>query len=169
MSAHFQCLQKSQSASYELKQQLVVQHTTHKQACSHVQDGPKLGILAACVQIVLFITIIPTLVKYYLTARVIGSQLCLIFLNAVPPIMPTASAMLGVRTIMRVRQQHLHVADPQKLLASAQTDMLLFDKTGTLTIGQVWEPACSSHISASEGHNSSSCMQQCHVTAFVTN
>lgn len=45
--------------------------------------------------------------------------------------------MLGARTILRMRQQNLHVADPQKLLAGAQIDMLLFDKTGTLTIGQV--------------------------------
>lgn len=45
--------------------------------------------------------------------------------------------MLGARTILRMRQQHLHVADPQKLLAGAQIDTLLFDKTGTLTFGQV--------------------------------
>lgn len=88
-------------------------------------------------QSVLFLAVLPTLIKYSLGARFYCSQLLLIVLNSVPPLLPTASAMLGARTILRLRQQSLHVADPQKLLAAAQIDMLLFDKTGTLTTGQV--------------------------------
>ena len=110
-----------------------------------MQDAIKLKLLSTIVQTALFIAILPTLIKYHLGARFICCQLLLVVLNAVPPLLPSASAVLGARTILRMRQQSLHVADPQKLLSSAQVDMLLLDKTGTLTVGQVSTCDCSEH------------------------
>ena len=102
-----------------------------------MQDHGKLKIMSNLVQAALFVAILPTLIKYHLGPRFICCQLLLVVLNTVPPLLPSASAVLGARTILRMRQQSLHVADPQKLLSSAQVDMLLLDKTGTLTVGQV--------------------------------
>ena len=114
-----------------------------------MQDAVKLKLLSTLVQTALFIAILPTFIKYHLGPRFICCQLLLVVLNAVPPLLPSASAVLGARTILRMRQQNLHVADPQKLLSSAQVDMLLLDKTGTLTVGQVSPRDCLNAVGSS--------------------
>lgn len=111
-----------------------------------MQDGAKFG-LVVCnnVQLCLFFAMIPTMVKYHLGAKFICSQLLLVTINSIPPLLPAASAMLAATSIQRLRRKDMHVADPQKLLAGAQMDCLLFDKTGTLTIGQV-TGCCHHHV-----------------------
>ena len=102
-----------------------------------MQDAARFLLLSLTVNMIIYISFLPGIVKLQLGASVALLQLLGTLLNALPPLLATFLVILRAVTVMRLRRQSVFVSDTQKLQTAAQLDLVLFDKTGTLTVGEV--------------------------------
>lgn len=102
-----------------------------------MQDAAKFLLLSLIVNMIIYISFLPSIVKFQLGSTTALLQLLGTVLNAVPPLLAFFLVILRAVTVMRLRRQSVSVSDTQKLRTAAQLDLVLFDKTGTLTMGEV--------------------------------
>ena len=105
--------------------------------CCGMQDAARFLLLSLTVNMIIYISFLPIIVKFQLGSSVALLQLLGTVLNALPPLLATLLVTLRAVTVMRLRRQSVFVSDTQKLQTAAQLDLVLFDKTGTLTVGEV--------------------------------
>ncbi len=116
---------------------LLFQTQQNSQYCCGMQDAARFLLLSLTVNMIIYISYLPGIVKLQLGASVALLQLLGTLLNALPPLLATFLVILRAVTVMRLRRQSVFVSDTQKLQTAAQLDLVLFDKTGTLTVGEV--------------------------------
>ncbi len=102
-----------------------------------MQDAAKFFLLSVTVNMIIYISFLPNIVKFQLGSAIALLQLLGTVLSALPPLLASLLVILRAVTIMRLRRQSVFVSDTQKLQTAAQLDLVLFDKTGTLTMGEV--------------------------------
>ncbi len=107
------------------------------QYCCGVQDAARFLLLSLTVNMIIYISFLPDIVKFQLGSTAALLQLLGTVLNALPPLLASVLVILRAVTVMRLRRQSVFVSDTQKLHTAAQLDLVLFDKTGTLTMGEV--------------------------------
>ena len=102
-----------------------------------MQDAARFLLLSLTVNVIIYISFLPGIVKLQLGASVALLQLLGTLLNALPPLLATFLVILRAVTVMRLWRQSVFMSDTGKLQTAAQLDLVLFDKTGTLTVGEV--------------------------------
>ncbi|KAL0020340.1 hypothetical protein WJX77_012513 [Trebouxia sp. C0004] len=100
------------------------------------KDAAMFLLLSLTVNMIIYISFLPYIVKFQLGSATALLQLLGVVLNALPPLLACCLIILRAVTVMRLRRQSVFVSDTQKLQTAAQLDLVLFDKTGTLTMGE---------------------------------
>ncbi|KAL0050516.1 hypothetical protein WJX82_001360 [Trebouxia sp. C0006] len=100
------------------------------------KDAARFLLLSLTVNMIIYISFLPGIVKLQLGASVALLQLLGTLLNALPPLLATFLVILRAVTVMRLWRQSVFMSDTRKLQTAAQLDLVLFDKTGTLTVGE---------------------------------
>ena len=102
-----------------------------------MQEVAKFFVSAGVVQLIMYLIVVPTLVRSYASAKTILLQLLLSLIDASVPGLAAVLVFVRVITLLRLRHQGVIVSDTHKMLTAGHLDVVLFDKTGTLTNQQV--------------------------------